>query len=118
MCGFAGFIGGPSFDSSLKDSIENMTESLIHRGPDSSGIWISSMNKLALGHNRLAVQDLSEMGHQPMESPSSRYLIVFNGEIYNHLELRKKLIHRIHNQLTGEAPQTLKLFLYQLRFLA
>ncbi|MDC0485117.1 asparagine synthase (glutamine-hydrolyzing) [Gammaproteobacteria bacterium] len=97
MCGFAGFIGGPSFDSSLKDSIENMTESLIHRGPDSSGIWISSMNKLALGHNRLAVQDLSEMGHQPMESPSSRYLIVFNGEIYNHLELRKK-INSSHSQ--------------------
>jgi len=91
MCGFVGFLSGSEFDANLKESVENMMESLIHRGPDSSGVWICEDHQLALGHTRLAIQDLSKMGHQPMQSFSSRYLIVFNGEIYNHLELRKKI---------------------------
>ena len=68
-----------------------MTESLTHRGPDSQGTWLCEDNNIALGHTRLAIQDLSSNGHQPMISPSSRYIIVFNGEIYNHLELRKRI---------------------------
>lgn len=91
MCGFVGFIGGSEFNANLKDSIEKMTESLTHRGPDSQGTWLCEDNNIALGHTRLAIQDLSSNGHQPMISPSSRYIIVFNGEIYNHLELRKRI---------------------------
>lgn len=100
MCGFVGFLGSPEFQGNIKDSIENMTKSLIHRGPDSSGIWICEDRHLALGHTRLAIQDLSKMGQQPMQSFSSRYLIVFNGEIYNHLELRKKINEFHSDQIT------------------
>lgn len=67
-----------------------MTASLHHRGPDDEGIWLDKRVGVALGHKRLAVLDLSPAGHQPMISASGRYIIVFNGEIYNHLELRKQ----------------------------
>jgi asparagine synthase (glutamine-hydrolysing) len=75
-----------------------MKEAISHRGPDSSGHWISASNELALGHQRLAIIDTSVNGHQPMESHSSRYVIVYNGEIYNHLDLRKEL-----NQLSNNS---------------
>ena len=68
-----------------------MTAALRHRGPDSSGLWLSPDGALALGHARLAIIDLSEEGRQPMTSRSGRFVIVFNGEIYNHLDLRKEL---------------------------
>jgi len=68
-----------------------MVAVLGHRGPDSSGVWTSRRGDLALGHARLAVVDLSEAGSQPMESHSGRFEMVFNGEIYNHQELRQSL---------------------------
>ena len=81
MCGIIGFIGSDVSDFDLSV--------LTHRGPDSSGhIFIEDKN-IFLGHTRLAIQDLSETGSQPMISPTGRFTISFNGEIYNHLELRK-----------------------------
>ena len=71
--------------------VKDMTVALHHRGPDSSDVWISPSGSVALGHARLAIVDLSEFGRQPMESHSGRYVIVFNGEIYNHLEMRVNL---------------------------
>ena len=68
-----------------------MTSSLIHRGPDDEGYWHDSNSGVALGHRRLSIVDLSFHGHQPMMSSSKRYVMVFNGEIYNHLLLRKDL---------------------------
>lgn len=68
-----------------------MTQSLVHRGPDSDGQWLDEIAGVALGHRRLAIVDLSSSGHQPMVSRSGRYVIVFNGELYNHLELRRRL---------------------------
>jgi len=64
---------------------------LNHRGPDDSGVWVDAEYALALGHRRLSILDLSPAGHQPMLSPCGRYVLVFNGEIYNHLHLRKQL---------------------------
>lgn len=64
-----------------------LNETLDHRGPDSSGIWLEE--NVGFAHNRLAIQDLSESGHQPMISKSERFILCFNGEIYNHLEIRK-----------------------------
>lgn len=90
MCGITGFwLTQPSDDS--KSTIRKMCGAIAHRGPDSSGVWENSESTLFLGHQRLAIQDLSSAGAQPMRSRSGRFLIVFNGEIYNHLELRVSL---------------------------
>ena len=68
-----------------------MVSKLIHRGPDSNGVWVDGHNGIALGHSRLAILDLSIAGHQPMESACKRFVLAFNGEIYNHLAIRKNL---------------------------
>ncbi|MFA0378574.1 asparagine synthase (glutamine-hydrolyzing) [Vibrio sp. 10N.222.54.A3] len=92
MCGFTGFISfSQHLCAELETTINNMNNSLYHRGPDSDGVWVDANVGLALGHRRLAIQDLSPSGHQPMDARSGRYVMVFNGEVYNHLELRKEL---------------------------
>lgn len=68
-----------------------MGNAIKHRGPDYSGVWLDSSSGLGFVHQRLSIVDLSRNGHQPMHSPSGRYCIVFNGEIYNHLDLRSEL---------------------------
>ena len=88
MCGIAG-IFGPSVN--IEAALNAQVKSLIHRGPNSSGIWRE--NNIGLAHTRLAIQDLSSNGHQPMMSRSKRYVIVFNGEIYNFKDLRKEIPH-------------------------
>ena len=86
MCGIVGILN-------QKDEIESSTQKMLdtieHRGPDSQGVWVG--NRVGLGHARLSINDLSFAGHQPMHARNNRYVLVFNGEIYNHLELRKKL---------------------------
>ncbi len=93
MCGFTGFLGGNIFSDAgrVGQTLNLMAEKIIHRGPDSSGTWHDIKNQIAFAHRRLSIVDLSPAGHQPMFSVSGRYMIVFNGEIYNHLELRKEL---------------------------
>jgi asparagine synthase (glutamine-hydrolysing) len=90
MCGIAGILELTA-DDALQQHMQRMTDTLRHRGPDDSGIWTDAAAGVALGHRRLAVLDLSPAGHQPMLSASGRRVIVFNGEIYNHLELRTQL---------------------------
>lgn len=68
-----------------------MTQAIVHRGPDDGDVWVDAKVGLALGHRRLAIVDLSPAGHQPMHSACGRYVIVFNGEIYNHMALRAEL---------------------------
>ena len=75
----------------LEELARRMTARLRHRGPDDSGVWVDPAQGLALGHCRLAILDLSAEGHQPMVSSSGRLVVVFNGEIYNHQELRAEL---------------------------
>jgi len=93
MCGIAGIY---SFDRNNHENFENqilnMTNSQTHRGPDSYGIYNFTDINLSFGHRRLSILDLSENGNQPMESPNSRYVITFNGEIYNHLKLREEIV--------------------------
>lgn len=91
MCGLTGFFQNKSTENTFQTIITQMNNQIIHRGPDSSGIWVDETSGIALGHRRLSILELSEAGHQPMLSACNRYVLVFNGEIYNHLELRKQL---------------------------
>ena len=75
----------------LQAAVLGMTDTLVHRGPDDGHVWTDAKAGLALGHRRLSILDLSAAGRQPMESPSGRYIIVYNGEIYNFQELRREL---------------------------
>lgn len=88
MCGIVGFLGGLS---NPVEGLNKMVDAISHRGPDGHGIWLDQSVGIGLGHARLSVLDLSPSGHQPMHSLSGRYLMVFNGEIYNHLSLRSEL---------------------------
>lgn len=97
MCGIAGYLApGYSREESLS-ILERMTGALVHRGPDSAGHWVDEQAGVSLGHRRLAIIDLSPEGHQPMISACGRYVIVFNGEIYNYKSLR----HEIEEQADG-----------------
>ncbi|MDB5904082.1 MAG: asparagine synthase, glutamine-hydrolyzing, partial [Betaproteobacteria bacterium] len=93
MCGFAGFLqtGRVVASDAMAAVAGRMADTLLHRGPDDRGVWIDAESGIALGHRRLSIIDLSAEGHQPMRSSSGRYVIAFNGEIYNFLELRGEL---------------------------
>ncbi|MDT0619869.1 asparagine synthase (glutamine-hydrolyzing) [Salinisphaera sp. P385] len=88
MCGIAGFWGRASADGEIA---ERMAARITRRGPDDAGVWTDANAGVALAHRRLSIQDLSPAGHQPMRSPCGRYTLVYNGEIYNHLDLRAEL---------------------------
>jgi asparagine synthase (glutamine-hydrolysing) len=93
MCGIAGACEpGASRDASQLDAIARaMADRLRHRGPDDAGTWVDARSGIALGHRRLSIVDLSPQGHQPMVSACGRYVVAFNGEIYNFEDLRRAL---------------------------
>ena len=92
MCGIAGlFTSEQGAVSGPGSPVQAMADSLIHRGPDDSGIWTDQDAGIALAFRRLSIIDLSQAGHQPMCSASGRYVMVFNGEVYNHSDLRRAL---------------------------
>jgi len=88
MCGIAGIASARPVEPQL---IARMAGALAHRGPDDQGVWLSDDRRLGLGHRRLAIVDLSPQGHQPMTSVDGRWVLSFNGEFYNHTELRAEL---------------------------
>jgi asparagine synthase (glutamine-hydrolysing) len=92
MCGIAGFISVISENS----AIQRMTDQLLHRGPDASGVASSPSNRVQLGHTRLCVIDLSESANQPFYSSDRRHAIVFNGEIYNFKSIKERLTKEHH----------------------
>ena len=89
MCGFAGAFG--SSQEGQASVVQEMAAAIAHRGPNDAGVWVDTDARIALGHRRLSIVDLSPAGHQPMLSGSGRYVIAFNGEIYNHLDCRASL---------------------------
>jgi asparagine synthase (glutamine-hydrolysing) len=92
MCGIAGFLDDrPATRASREAVASAMTEALRHRGPDDGGVWVDAEAGVALGNRRLAIIDISPAGHQPMASADGRYVIAYNGEIYNHRELAERL---------------------------
>jgi asparagine synthase (glutamine-hydrolysing) len=99
MCGFAGFLTTQAGSLvGLEAVATRMSNTITHRGPDDSGAWADEQTGIALGHRRLSIVDLSSAGHQPMASSGGRFMMAFNGEIYNHLKLRAEL------QTAGAAP--------------
>lgn len=98
MCGLIGFLGSFAGFGSDESLLRSMADTLIHRGPDDGGAWVDEAAGVGLAHRRLSILDLSPAGHQPMLSAIGRYVIAFNGEIYNHLDIRKEL------EILGHAP--------------
>ena len=98
MCGLVGFLGGGAATEGEEALLRRMADRLVHRGPDDAGTWANVSCRIGFGHRRLAIVDLSAAGHQPMSSVSNRYVIAFNGEIYNHMAMRSGL------EAIGQAP--------------
>ena len=107
MCGIVGLISPKGVD---KYTLSKMVSLLNHRGPDNSEIWINKNNTVGLGHSRLSILDLSSNGNQPMYSFDKKFIITFNGEIYNHLKLRKEINDDFNNSIkwnSGTDTETL-----------
>jgi len=99
MCGIAGFLN-PSRGlrrPELEELALNMAATLRHRGPDDQGVWADPATGVSLAHRRLSIQDLSAEGHQPMRSVDGRYILIFNGEIYNFHEIKSQLEQKGHS---------------------
>jgi len=97
MCGITGFWKPTNFiDSNAQLIATKMADCIAHRGPNDSGIYVDKEAGIVLAHRRLSILDLSMAGHQPMHSISGRYVMAFNGEIYNHLDLRRELNNNIY----------------------
>src|SRR5437016_1297245 len=93
MCGIAGFVSpvGLMSRDAMEGAAREMGDRLRHRGPDDAGVWVEPACGVALAHRRLSIIDLTEHGHQPMLSADQRFVIIFNGEIYNFAGLREQL---------------------------
>ena len=91
MCGIAGFWSPTLSAAERRETVRGMTHRLAHRGPDADGHWVPADTPIALGHRRLSILDLSAAGAQPMWSANGRYVVSFNGEIYNFRQLRDRL---------------------------
>lgn len=89
MCGICGFYSKNSL--TFNNVIQKMNSAISHRGPDSTGVWQDNTSGIIFGHQRLSIIDLSDAGNQPMMSNSGRFILTYNGEIYNHLEIRSEL---------------------------
>lgn len=107
MCGIAGFIG-----SGDRDVLVKMTRALAHRGPDAEGFFVEEKNRIHFGHRRLSIIDLAD-GAQPMVTADRELVIVFNGEIYNHAELRSELIAKGYSFQTNHSDTEVLLHGYR-----
>jgi len=108
MCGISGIIG----KSELKEHLEQMVQAQSHRGPDATGFYYSPVNYTGLGHNRLSIIDLHAASNQPFISTDERYVVVFNGEIYNYLELRAELEHTFSFRTHSDTEVLLNAFIH------
>jgi Asparagine synthase (glutamine-hydrolyzing) len=105
MCGIAGFLdtSGQRSEATLLEIAQRMSNAVAHRGPDDQGHWADPAAGIAFGFRRLSIIDISATGHQPMVSASGRFVIIFNGEIYNYDELRAELLRNFGAKLRGSS---------------
>src|SRR6185369_9169545 len=103
MCGLTGFVSAGAAADDLAADVRRMCDAIAHRGPDDSGEWIDAAGGVALGFRRLSIIDLSPAGHQPMLSASGRYMIIFNGEVYNFEQIRSELRTRATWEFRGHS---------------
>lgn len=116
MCGFIGFINKSEKKnySSEYNVIKMMNDTLSHRGPDSEGFWLDITCGIALAHRRLSIMDISQNGHQPMVSNNGQYVLVYNGEIYNHKNILKDLKNNFQNiNLRGHSDTEILLIAFE-----
>jgi len=107
MCGIVGFLQTGEIRYASEELLINMSDCLQHRGPDDYGVWFDEEAGIGLGHRRLSILDLSPLGHQPMTSADGRYVIIYNGEVYNFIELRENLISLGHSFRGGSDTEVL-----------
>lgn len=108
MCGIAGIVETSASEPQINETLlKSMSDVIIHRGPDSDGIWISKNRICGFTFRRLAIIDLSHAANQPMTTPDGRFTIVFNGEIYNHLEIRKELEQKGYKYRSNSDTETI-----------
>ena len=112
MCGISGIMYFNKKFFVKKKQIHNMNLTLKHRGPDSSGIWISKNKNIGLGHTRLSIIDLSKEANQPFVDRTKNYILAFNGEIYNYMEIKKKLIDKGYKFKTKNSDTEILLLSY------
>src|SRR5262245_52945389 len=91
MCGIVGIFNYARSERVSEKRLEAARDTMAHRGPDDCGVYVSDDGRFGMGHRRLSIIDLTELGRQPMAEESGRYRIAFNGEIYNFADLRSKL---------------------------
>ena len=111
MCGIAGFYA-PHAPPDATAVLRRMNDTIAHRGPDAQGQWFDAAHGVALAHRRLAIVDLTEEGRQPMRSASGRYIIIFNGEIYNFLRIRADL-ERLGHRFRGHSDTEVMLAAFE-----
>src|SRR5690242_1547393 len=96
MCAIVGIFNYSGTPRDEREDVCRMRDSMAHRGPDDAGVYVSDDGRVALGHRRLSILDLTQAGHQPMGNEDGTIQITFNGEIYNCRDLEKRLIARGH----------------------
>src|SRR5881628_2617044 len=118
MCGIVGLYNfGGAADASMRDRdiLVKMRDTIAHRGPDDGGLWQSDDGRVVLGHRRLSIVDLSPAGHQPMSNEDGTVWLTYNGEIYNHAELRKSLRLDDRHKFKSRADTEVIIHLYEER---
>lgn len=107
MCGITGFFSKKNLSLEL---LKNLLERISHRGPNNKDTYLTKDGKVGIGHSRLSVIDISSLGNQPMLDSSSRYIIAFNGEVYNYKELKKKYLNDFHLKSSSDTEVVLELY--------
>ena len=119
MCGISGFFLNKEKKKSeviYKETLALMSKKISHRGPDNNNLWYDLDNQIYFGHNRLKIIDLSDAGNQPIFSYTGKFTIIYNGEIYNHIEIKKKLLKESKNSINFKSETDTEILINAIDF--